>query len=274
MDANRKRIWHRDIFEPTEFLTADMEDYHYPAHIHDVFSLQAVDIGAQEFQTKRGKETLPPRTLTVINPDEIHSGWRKTETRWRYRMIYPSTALVGRCLDIETEQAERLGFTSHVIDDPDLLVMFDRVHGAAANAGDFLEMEHSMIVFLRALFTRHADFRPIDDPPCPRVAAECRSRLDAHFQDNLKLETLAAMIGVSEAHVVRSFTKFHGISPGAYRTARRVEQAKKLLLSGASIAKTASDLGFYDQSHFHKAFRKIVGVTPGRFAQANRVSAG
>ena len=124
-----------------------------------------------------------------------------------------------------------------------------------------------MVTFIRVLFTRHADFRPVDAQPCSRVASVCRNHIDAHFQDNIKLETLADLMDVSEAHVVRSFSKFHGISPVSYRTALRVERAKKMVVTGMSLADVASELGFYDQSHFHRAFRKIVGVTPGYFAE-------
>ena len=52
-----------------------------------------------------------------------------------------------------------------------------------------------------------------------------------------------------------------------YIVAARVEEARKRLSRGDSIASIAFALGWTDDTHFIKQFKKYTGVTPGRFAK-------
>jgi AraC-like DNA-binding protein len=47
-----------------------------------------------------------------------------------------------------------------------------------------------------------------------------------------------------------------------------VDRARRLLLTGLSIADVSLEAGFADQSHFTRAFKRIVGVTPAAIAPA------
>ena len=61
------------------------------------------------------------------------------------------------------------------------------------------------------------------------------------------------------------FQRDVGVSPYVYQTSVRLHKAKELLVSGTSIAQTAHEVGFSDQSHLTHTFRKYVQVTPGKF---------
>jgi AraC-like DNA-binding protein len=90
--------------------------------------------------------------------------------------------------------------------------------------------------------------------------------IDDRVTIGIALAEAAAALGASETHLVRTFTREHGIAPHQYLTARRLDLARHLLLAGRSPAETAAEVGFYDQAHFTRHFTRLLGVPPGRFA--------
>jgi AraC-like DNA-binding protein len=63
----------------------------------------------------------------------------------------------------------------------------------------------------------------------------------------------------------RRFRKLHGIPPHAFWQLAKLNDARRLLRAGRSIAAVAAETGFSDQSHLGRWFRRVFGVTPGRF---------
>ncbi|MBA3415782.1 MAG: helix-turn-helix transcriptional regulator, partial [Chloroflexia bacterium] len=69
----------------------------------------------------------------------------------------------------------------------------------------------------------------------------------------------------SPDYLCRSFTAAVGMPPHRYQIQRRVELAKRLLVTGASISQASRATGFADQSHLGRHFRRLSGVSPGRY---------
>jgi AraC-like DNA-binding protein len=75
--------------------------------------------------------------------------------------------------------------------------------------------------------------------PAPRpVTAEllphlrrARDHIDAHFAEDLHLDRLARLAGVSKYHFVRSLEASYGETPIRHLTRRRIERAQDLLRS-------------------------------------------
>jgi AraC family transcriptional regulator len=97
------------------------------------------------------------------------------------------------------------------------------------------------------------------------------SYIDAHLQDDLTLERLAAEIDVSPDHFGRAFRASLGVSPLRYIAQRRLHRAKTLLLDPAmSITDIAMALGFATPSHFTSNFHKATGTTPSQWRRDRR----
>lgn len=82
------------------------------------------------------------------------------------------------------------------------------------------------------------------------------------------LDELAERLEVSKAHLIRTFTKQTGVSPGRYITHLRVEYAK-LLLRGEepSITYVAEASGFANANYFAKVFRRETGMSPSEYLE-------
>ncbi|MBQ3686678.1 MAG: helix-turn-helix transcriptional regulator, partial [Treponema sp.] len=87
-----------------------------------------------------------------------------------------------------------------------------------------------------------------------------------HYQEQIGLETLASIVGLSPKYFCRLFREVTGRSPIEYLNWFRINMAcGKLRGSGRKLADIASDCGFNDLSYFIKTFRNYKGVTPLKY---------
>ena len=105
----------------------------------------------------------------------------------------------------------------------------------------------------------------------PRALRRVRDHIDDHLAQNISLETLAEVAGLSRCHFARAFKQSVGIAPHAFVMQRRLERAELLLAeTDLSLCQVALDSGFSDQSHFSSCFRKQFGVSPRSFRRSRR----
>ena len=89
-----------------------------------------------------------------------------------------------------------------------------------------------------------------------------------HIAEDLKLEQLAAQVGMSKFHFDRLFKRAIGLSPSRYQIDLRMNEARRLLReSKKSIIDVALDVGYTNPSHFAKLFRRENGLTPSKYRQ-------
>lgn len=81
---------------------------------------------------------------------------------------------------------------------------------------------------------------------------------------------LAALCGISQRHLHRQFHALTGKTVADYIETTRIEQAKKLLESGAQpIKAVAQACGFSHPNSFTRAFRRTTGQTPIAYRQSS-----
>jgi AraC family transcriptional regulator len=87
-----------------------------------------------------------------------------------------------------------------------------------------------------------------------------------HLDQDLTLETLAAIAHMSPSYFSRLFKQSTKFSPHQYVIQCRIDRAKQLLRQGElSIVDIAYRLGFTHQSHFSHHFKRLVGSSPKAF---------
>ncbi len=81
----------------------------------------------------------------------------------------------------------------------------------------------------------------------------------------LSLERLAEVAALSPFHFLRSFRRTTGMTPHAYVTARRMDEAMRLFTrSDLTLAEIARQVGYANVSHFQRTFRAHWGEIPKR----------
>lgn len=87
--------------------------------------------------------------------------------------------------------------------------------------------------------------------------------IESHFAQELSLDDIAAIAGVSRFQLVRAFGYATGTSVMRYVRARRLTEAARALANGApDILALALDAGYGSHEAFTRAFRDQFGVTP------------
>ena len=89
------------------------------------------------------------------------------------------------------------------------------------------------------------------------------SYIGEHFAEDVPVEQLAQLAGLSKFHFIRAFKRDTGFTPHEYIIHVRINTAKYLLKnSRLSIREICSATGFSGESVFCSSFKKHVGLTP------------
>jgi two-component system response regulator YesN len=87
--------------------------------------------------------------------------------------------------------------------------------------------------------------------------------IGANFQNEIRLEGLAALFGYNSAYLGKVFHKYTGDNFNNYLDNIRITEAKRLLESkNYKVYEVAEKVGFTNINYFHNKFKKIVGVSP------------
>jgi AraC family transcriptional regulator len=81
------------------------------------------------------------------------------------------------------------------------------------------------------------------------------------------LAELAQLCGLSIRHLTRAFRISRCRSIGSYIAECRINEAKRLLVSGTCVKSIAYSMGFTSPSNFSTAFRRATGETPRQYRQ-------
>lgn len=269
----RVRFWRASDLHDLELIHASYTRCAFPRHIHDEYVIGLMTGGAEELMHRGQVHTAAQGSLILINPGEPHRNVSVGSAGAAYRTFYAPVELIAR---VASQAADKdVGqplFTRPVIRDRRLFERLLRLHVALERPGSKLEHESGLLCALQPLLTAHAGGRgPSRVRRAPqRVVRVAREHLDVHYAQNTSLEELARVSGRSPFHFLRIFRDEIGVPPAEYQTYVRVRHARRRLREGVSIAETAADTGFVDQSHLTRCFKRVVGVTPGAYAACGK----
>lgn len=126
----------------------------------------------------------------------------------------------------------------------------------------------SLTVTLAAQLTHQRLFNDHDGMPDVRID-RVLAFIDAHLAEDLSLDLLAGIAGMSPYHFLRRFKAATGAPPHAYLTHRRLGLAKEMIeTTRRPIADIAWSLGYKDASRFTAQFKRRFGASPGTFRSA------
>ena len=133
---------------------------------------------------------------------------------------------------------------------------------SARDTKEKVQITRNMIVELTEAVDR-ARSRVGSYSPAIRKAVDT---LRHNYSQELTLPWLAEHVGLSPAHLSRSFSKEVGMSVSQYIASLRCEEAAGMLRnSDAPIHEISAFVGYTDNNYFVKVFRKHYGMTPSEY---------
>ncbi|WP_455820923.1 AraC family transcriptional regulator [Pseudomonas cerasi] len=243
-----------------ERLEAYFSGHGYEPHRHDTYAIGRTLSGVQSFRYRDGKKHSLPGGTIVLHPDEIHDGEAGTTEGFQYRMLYIDPALIQKILGGKPLPFIPGGLSS----DPRLFDATGPLLKAPEDAIDMLEEEDALYDLAQTLAVVGGQrFRRclVDYQSAERA----REYIQSEFCQNITLDTLSAVSGRDRWSLSRDFRALFGTSPYRYVTMRRLSYCRYLIQTGQSLAESAAEAGFSDQSHMTRQFIKTFGISPGRW---------
>lgn len=239
-------------------------------HVHELFCLTILDAGIRICETKKGRDYLTPGDIFISNYGEAHSGSVPQGHTYSCRSLRLDPTLLGSLMsNLRNGCPDSFYFAKPLLKDQELYKKILLFHDTALQQSFTLDNEYRLLDIFSHLYTHHASER-IDAPqpggetsPIGRV----REYLQECFAENVSIEKLSSISGLSPFYLCRVFEKEVGVPPHVYQLDIRLIRATKMLSCGKKIADVATETGFFDQSHFHKAFQRKFGITPKRYMQ-------
>ncbi|WP_307798557.1 AraC family transcriptional regulator [Actinoplanes flavus] len=227
------RAWRPPLDGVTEVLHARFDEHTYPMHAHDTWTVLLVDHGAVRYDLDRHERGAFGDLVTVLPPRVPHNGTSARPGGFRKRVLY---------LDADQLPARLIGATvdTPAIRDHHLHRAVSEVHRLLRTPGDEPAADGLLALALARLRTHLGD--PAEGRPTSRAAAHAlRDLLEEHLLDGLPLRTAADTLHFDPAHLVRSFHAEFGMSPHRYLISRRVDLARRLILTGRPLRTVAAD---------------------------------
>jgi len=120
-----------------------------------------------------------------------------------------------------------------------------------------------VVHFLRRYGASQHSLREVTGGLSPHKLQRTTAYIKDHLEQELSLATLASVGETSPAHFARLFKQATGLALHQYVIARRMEQAKRLLIeTDLPLSEISLQVGCADQSHFTALFRSRVSMTP------------
>jgi AraC-like DNA-binding protein len=275
-DAGRKAVFHemkeigfyRDPSLPVYEIKSCHSGLHSTrGHFHDEIAAALVERGQSRVECAGGPFLVDRDTLVVFPPGTVHSCNPCDADEWSFRMLFVSPDVLP-----PDERISFCGAGPRIVGmDHDFRRRIEDAFAVLSGESETGEKEQTLLFLLELVAERISS--PSESRNEAGAVPESVSRvadfLHAHFREDLPLDRLSGISGLSRFHLVRAFRRAFDMTPHAFQMVLRIDDSKRLLRSGVPIAEAALETGFYDQSHFTRVFREICGGTPAHYIASN-----
>lgn len=209
----------------------------------------------------------------IINSETVHGA---TPRDCRYDCIVFNLAFLktgNRACDLFIDDllARNVLLQEHPTDPETVALLhgiFDEI-GSKNTGATFkvLGLYHELLGELQRknLYTAHFPSSVRDEKKAAKLKLVLKF-IREHFADDITLEDMSAVAGLSQKYFCQFFKDTTGTTPVHYLTAYRVERAaRKLLSTDLSVTRIAYDCGFNDLSYFIKTFKAFKHTSPNLY---------
>jgi len=238
----------------------------FPNHFHEHYVIGFIERGNRNLKVRKTCHFIVPGNLLLFNPGENHSCESRDDQPLDYRCINILPDVMAKAVwEIFGIDCQPL-FEQPVVYQSEFIPELRELHSMILRGERGVQKEERFYFLLEQLLRDYAQLGGRE--PVAELRAEVRAVCDylaVHATEQISLDTLSEIAGLSKYHLLRAFTKETGITPYSYLETLRIDRAKSLLRQGIAPAEAALSAGFSDQSHFSNAFKRFIGLTPGQY---------
>ena len=259
------KVQHFTSADPSvSLISGHYQSFEFDRHYHLDYHFGLIMEGQQAFASQGERQRVGPGDIVVMPPDVLHDGRAVASSGYKTQVFSVEPDWFN-LLDIHQSLGQNLTFSQKVIQDPVVFQSLSQSYMALCDktlsqlARDCLPYEG-----FSPLIERYGQHRCLTPSfSLGNSDLQClREFLLAHLAEPVSLQQLADLCDLSPSQFQRHFKAKVGMTPYAWFTRLRLEQAMKLLKAKIAGTDVAQQVGFYDQAHFSKAFKHSFGVSP------------
>lgn len=252
--------------ENIEIKKCDNSIHSNKAHFHNEISLGLVENGGCKTQIGGNTYELDENTVLIIPAELVHKCNPVNWKRWKFRMLYINKEWFENSFNIESS---RIRF-SYMRTNQKMFTNIRKLFSEIEDNIMDIENESKLLKYISSLIDTTSVYRKKEtqmDSDSKNIN-KLKEYIDSNYLNNIKLDYLSKLSGMSKYCLIRKFEEIQGLSPHRYITNLRINHSKQLLKSNENFADLALESGFYDQSHFIKCFKEYTGTTPMKYKQS------
>ncbi|MBE6091012.1 MAG: AraC family transcriptional regulator [Clostridium beijerinckii] len=238
----------------------------FPNHFHDYYVIGFIENGKRYLSCKNKQYIIETGDLIVFNPGDIHTCEQIDDRRLDYRCINVKKDVMKKITFEITGKEYLPNFMEFVLFRNELTSSLKELHLMIMEEEKNLKKDELFLLIMEQLIREYSN--PVSEINIQEASAEIKTvcdYLENNYMENITLNQLSNLTGLSKYYLLHSFTKQKGISPYNYLQTIRISKAKKMLEQGVAPIDVAFKTGFTDQSHFTNFFKKLIGLTPKQY---------
>jgi AraC family L-rhamnose operon regulatory protein RhaS len=237
----------------------------------DGLEIGYLESGSVEWWDGKRLDEASPGSVLIDYPGDWQGGSGAIVhpcTRFWIRFDFPKRgALPGMCQETTDEIAGIFADMRrrHFPGSPRLKELFSLLLAEQREPNE-LSVEFSRALFHQLLMTVVRDHQAEQQKQFSEPVRTALSIFEAHITGDVSVEGVAESVGLSTGYFHEIFHRETGYTPSQYHMRRRIDAAKRQLITGlTSVTDIALELGFSSSQYFSTAFRKVVGLTPVQY---------
>lgn len=273
-------------YEKTGYLKEPFKIFHirdcarqeFAFHYHEFYKIIYLMDGKVDYKVEGKTYHLKPHDFVLVGANVIHKPEIEPSVPYERYIVYLSEEFLseesehGGSLKFCFEEAERL--QNRVVHFE--AESYEQLVGCLLNMekieqqkdeymGDLL-LKSAFLEFM-VLFNRCALRQPkafITTAAYHEKVIDVITYIQEHLTEDINVDVLAKQCYISKYYLMRQFKEATGYSIHQYINEKRIQAARRMILSGMPASKACYECGFRDYSTFARRFKMIVGMAPSK----------
>ena len=199
--------------------------------------------------------------IAVVNSYIVHSTTKAEENIDYFFLVTDDNFFKSNGL------ASDLTFFDPLINTDKARELFEKIIRESESADDFsnaavLSAIMEFFVYLNRNHTQRKEPSPEAEAKKVAMVRATITYLMEHCKEHLTIDEIANNMHFSKSYLSHSFKEITHYSLINYINLLRCQNARTMMIGGASIAEAATECGFSELSYFTRVFKKTMGVLP------------
>lgn len=231
---------------------------------HRNIEIMLVTEGEGRVQYSSEDIALSKGDIVVVNTGELHRVYSETSISIDYVIIDESF-----CHENGIDTVDR--YFDRVFKSTEIEELFECAYERYSeykNDQTPIKIARVRLSVLRLLIELYEDH----SAPATKISANTGSPQDyvkkileylaEHYTEQLTLEGVASICGITKYHLAREFKKYTGQTVVTYINVLRCKKAENCLMEGMTVTEAAGESGFDSISYFSRTYKKLMGSSP------------